>query len=213
MGAGGFPIHLGAKNWTQTFFSQSFRAPRISPGKYPGISHQKDWFPWVSRDTLSFLAPTRSHGRKYPDQKVWVWVPFSSLSVSSSQAELLWGPERKMWPPYLYGSRLVEKSGTSACSVGAMSPGITPTALVMTTANLQSIRRAHISTHGHTSHANPTTTSCYENDSVRLVYTTFCTLTHKNITKLTPQTVSVRHNFGSAILPPILPNLIPKNFL
>ena len=41
----------------------------------------------VSRDVSNFLAPTRSRGRplphwnEYPDQKVWVWVRFSCLTL------------------------------------------------------------------------------------------------------------------------------------
>ena len=52
-----------------TFFSQTFRAPPGYSGKNPGISCQKVWFPWVSKDIPNFLAPTRSRGRLPPDRR------------------------------------------------------------------------------------------------------------------------------------------------
>ena len=54
----------------------------------PATSRPKGWFPWVSRDIPSFMAPTRSRRnephptRRYPDQRVWVWVPFSRLRIT-----------------------------------------------------------------------------------------------------------------------------------
>ena len=74
---------LGNGNWTQTFFSQTFRVPPY-PGKIPGYPAQKVWFPWF-RGTYRTFWPPPVHVEdpyptgKYPDQKVWVWVPFSSL--------------------------------------------------------------------------------------------------------------------------------------
>ena len=76
---------LGNENWTQTFFSQTFRAPPGYPGKIPGYPAQKVWFPWF-RGTYRTFWPPPVHVEdpyptgKYPDQKVWVWVPFSSLT-------------------------------------------------------------------------------------------------------------------------------------
>ena len=69
---------------TNLFFSNFSGAPGISQQNL-GISRQKVWFPWVSKDIPKFLAPIPSCGnphptRKYPDQKVWVWVSFSSLT-------------------------------------------------------------------------------------------------------------------------------------
>ena len=81
-----FSLSLGNENWTQTFFSQTFRAPPGYPGKVPGYPAQKVWFPWF-RGTYRTFWPPPVHVEdpyptgKYPDQKVWVWVPFSSLRV------------------------------------------------------------------------------------------------------------------------------------
>ena len=44
----------GNENWTQTFFSQTFRAPTAYASKIPGYPAQKVWFPWVSRDIPNF---------------------------------------------------------------------------------------------------------------------------------------------------------------
>ena len=73
----------GQKLNTDFCFSNFSGAPGYS-GKNFGISRQKVWYPWASKDILNFLAPTphvkEPHPtRRYPDQKVWVWVPFSSL--------------------------------------------------------------------------------------------------------------------------------------
>ena len=62
---------IGAKNWTLTFFSHTFRAPLGYAGKKPGISRPKVWFPWVLKDTPNVLAPTRSRGRQPPHQKIY----------------------------------------------------------------------------------------------------------------------------------------------
>ena len=43
---------------TNLFSSQIFRSPPGYPGKNPGISCQKGWFPWASRDIPNLLAPT-----------------------------------------------------------------------------------------------------------------------------------------------------------
>ena len=50
---------IGAKNRTQTFFSQTFRALPGYPGKIPGYPRQKSLIPWVSRDIPNFLARGR----------------------------------------------------------------------------------------------------------------------------------------------------------
>ena len=55
---------------TQILFSQTFRAPPGYPGKNPGISRPKVWFPWVAKDMPSFLAPTHSRGRPPPHWKM-----------------------------------------------------------------------------------------------------------------------------------------------
>ena len=47
------------------YFSNLLGAPGISR-QNPGISRQKVWFSWVSRDTPNFLAPTPSRGRTRP---------------------------------------------------------------------------------------------------------------------------------------------------
>ena len=52
------------------FFSQTFLAPPGFPAKNPGVSHQKVWFPWVSKDIPNFLAPTPSRGRLPPHPKI-----------------------------------------------------------------------------------------------------------------------------------------------
>ena len=69
---------------TNFFFSNFSGAPRISR-QNPGISRPKSlWFPWL-RGTYRTFWPPPVHLEdpyptgKYPDQKVWVWVPFSSL--------------------------------------------------------------------------------------------------------------------------------------
>ena len=51
---------VGSWNWTQTFFSQTFRASAGYPGKIPGYPAKKVWFSLVSRDIPNFLAPTPS---------------------------------------------------------------------------------------------------------------------------------------------------------
>ena len=61
---------IGAKNCTQTFFSQTFRAFPGYPGKIPGYPAKKSLIPWVSRDIPNFLAPTLSRGRPPPHRKI-----------------------------------------------------------------------------------------------------------------------------------------------
>ena len=51
-------------------FGNSRRARLGYPGKNPGISRQKVWFPWVSKDIPNFLAPTPLHGRPPPYLKI-----------------------------------------------------------------------------------------------------------------------------------------------
>ena len=74
---------LGTKIEHKLFFLNFLGAPGISLAK-AGISRQKVWFPWVLKDIPNFSAPPLHvedphPTRRYPDQKVWVWVPFSSL--------------------------------------------------------------------------------------------------------------------------------------
>ena len=83
--AAGALLAVGDENWTQTFFSQTFRAPPGYPGKIPGCPGTKRFgFPGFRRTYRTFWPPPLHvedphPTRKYPDQKVWVWVPFSSL--------------------------------------------------------------------------------------------------------------------------------------
>ena len=78
--------HIGNENWTQTFFSQTFRAPPGYPGKIPGYPAKKVWFPWF-RGTYRTFWPPPLHvedphpTRKYPHPKVQVWVPFLRLTI------------------------------------------------------------------------------------------------------------------------------------
>ena len=67
----------GDENWTQTIFSQTFRAPPDMPAKIPGYPTTEFGFPGFRRTYRTFWPPHPT--RRYPDQKVWVWVPFSSL--------------------------------------------------------------------------------------------------------------------------------------
>ena len=74
-----------AQNWTRTFFSQTFRAPPGYPSKIPGYPAKKVWFPWFRGAYRTFWPPPLHvedphPTRKYPDSKVWVWVPFSCLT-------------------------------------------------------------------------------------------------------------------------------------
>ena len=88
---------LGNGNWTQTFFSQTFRAPPGYPGKILGYPAPKVWFPWF-RGTYRTFWPPPVHvedpypTEKYPDPKVWVWVPFSSWNMPPKSRNTLSGP-------------------------------------------------------------------------------------------------------------------------
>ena len=78
------PPVLGAKNWTQTFLSQAFRAPPGYPGKIPGYPAKKVWFTWFLGTYRTFWPPplhVEDHypTGKYPDSKVWVCALFSCL--------------------------------------------------------------------------------------------------------------------------------------
>ena len=71
-------------------FLRLFGHFREIPAK-SGIARPKVSFPWVSKDMPNFLPPTRScedphPTRRYPDQKVWVWVP-SLKTVTSLNKE------------------------------------------------------------------------------------------------------------------------------
>ena len=68
------------------FSSQTFQAPLAYPTQNPEISHQKVWFCSGFRETYQTFWPPPVHvedphhpTRRYPDQKVWVWVPCSCL--------------------------------------------------------------------------------------------------------------------------------------
>ena len=63
-------VILEAKNWTQTFFYQTFRALPGYPGKIPGGPAKKRLISLVSRDISNFLAPTPSRGRPLPHRKI-----------------------------------------------------------------------------------------------------------------------------------------------
>ena len=76
---------LGNEKLNTNLFSQTFRAPPQYPGKVLGYPAKKFGFPVVRRTCRTFWPPPLQvedpHPiRKYPDQKVWVWVPFSSLN-------------------------------------------------------------------------------------------------------------------------------------
>ena len=62
---------IGNENWTQTFFSQTFRAPRGYPGKIPGYPAKKVWFPWFRGAYRTFWPPTPSCGRPLPHRKIF----------------------------------------------------------------------------------------------------------------------------------------------
>ena len=62
--------NIGAKNWTQTFFSQTFRAPPGYPGKIPGYPAQKVWFPGFRGTYRTFWPPTPSRGRPPPHPRI-----------------------------------------------------------------------------------------------------------------------------------------------
>ena len=76
--------------WKPLIFGQ---APGY-PGKNLGISRQQVWFLLVSKDIPNFLAPPLRVEEpqsiwRYPDQKVWVWVPFFfSFAIDSKSRDL-----------------------------------------------------------------------------------------------------------------------------
>ena len=84
----------------EIFFFSNFSGNPGTPRQNPGISRQKVWFPWASKDIANFLAPTPT--RRYPDQKVWVWIPFSSLILIAHPFLLLF---------YLSGFARISKKG------------------------------------------------------------------------------------------------------
>ena len=74
---------IGVKIEHKPFFLNFSGAPGY-PGKIPGYPAKKVWFPWVSRDIPNFRPPPlhleNPHPTGgYPDPKIWVWDPFSSL--------------------------------------------------------------------------------------------------------------------------------------
>ena len=78
------PDNRGRELNTNFFFS-NFSGTAVISWDFAGISRQRVWFPWVSKDIPNFFWPPPIHvedphpNPKYPDQKVWVWVPFPSL--------------------------------------------------------------------------------------------------------------------------------------
>ena len=66
--------------------SQTFRAPPGYPGQIPGYPSKKFGFPrfrrtyWIFWPPPLHVADPHPTGR-YPNQKVWVWVPFSALKL------------------------------------------------------------------------------------------------------------------------------------
>ena len=83
----------GGQIRTHAFFSLTFRVPAGYPSKIPGYPAKKFGFPGF-RGTYRTFWPPPLHvedphlTRRYPDQKVWVWVPFSFLNLGFSD---LWG--------------------------------------------------------------------------------------------------------------------------
>ena len=85
---------LGAKHWTQTFFSQTFRALPGYPSKIPAYPAKKVWFPWFRGAYRTFWPPPLHvedpyPTGKYPGSKVWVWV-LLSLARYLSLSRILW---------------------------------------------------------------------------------------------------------------------------
>ena len=67
-------------------FSSTFRAPPGYPGKIPGYPAKKFGISGFGRTYRTFWPPPLHvedphPTRKYPDRKVWVWVPLSSLTL------------------------------------------------------------------------------------------------------------------------------------
>ena len=61
---------FGHKSLVYCFFVSNFLGiPGISLRK-SGISRQKVWFPWVSKDIPNFLVPTPSRGKTPPYPKI-----------------------------------------------------------------------------------------------------------------------------------------------
>ena len=85
------PFLGGRKLNTYLFFSNFSGAPGISrQAKILGYPARKFGFPGLRR-TYRTSWPPPLHvkdphpTRRYPDQKVWVWVPFSSMILSSDK--------------------------------------------------------------------------------------------------------------------------------
>ena len=77
-------LRFEGRELNTNFLFQTFRAPPGYPGQNLGISRQKVGFLGFRRTYRSFWPPPLHVGeaqptRRYPDQKVWVWAPFSSL--------------------------------------------------------------------------------------------------------------------------------------
>ena len=78
-----FDGYFRDEKWTH-IFSNFSGTPGTSRQKSRDIT-PKSWFPWVSKDIPNFFdphpftwkTPTAHAARRYPDQKVWVWVCLS----------------------------------------------------------------------------------------------------------------------------------------
>ena len=63
------PLVFLWKNRTPTFFISNFSGTPGISRQNPGISRQKVWFHWASKDILNFLAPSPSRWRPPPHPK------------------------------------------------------------------------------------------------------------------------------------------------
>ena len=72
---------LGDENWTQTFFFLKLFGPfRDIPAKSRDVPRKKFGFPGFEGHTPLHVEDPHPTGG-YPDPKVWVWVPFTSLKL------------------------------------------------------------------------------------------------------------------------------------
>ena len=81
------PTNRERKLNTNIFFLKLFGRPRDVPTN-PGISRPKSLIPWF-RGTYRTFWPPPVHVEdpyptgKYPDQKVWVWVPLGACAMTT----------------------------------------------------------------------------------------------------------------------------------
>ena len=91
-------ISLEDKNWTQTFFSQTFRAPPGYPGKIPGHPAKKFGFPGFQRTYRTFWPPPQqmsiTHTHTCMDQ-VCTNYPLTLYLKSASWHACLIPPDSK----------------------------------------------------------------------------------------------------------------------